>query len=451
MTTAHCATETLRVGFVACARPTFDVAWADEVTRAARAALEGAGFALIGDARLAADLDALDAALQALSNEPLDALIAFQATFTDSSFAARLAERCAAPLLLWAAPEARTGGRLRLNSLCGINLAAHALRLRGVNYHWLYASPDDAQAIAQITAVAKAGRARRRLRATRLGVVGEHPPGFESCRLDTERLRRRLGVEVARFELAEVFARARAVNGQVGALREQLGAHIAGLDALLREPVDGTLAVYVALRQLAEEASCDALAVRCWPEFFTELGCAACGALALLNTDCLPCGCEADANGALTQLILQWIGGAPAFGADLVECNIQENSAVVWHCGQAPLTMADPRGGIRGGLHSNRRLPLVMEFALKPGRVTIARLSQSGGDLRLVVGGGEMLAAPPSFSGTSGVLRFDRPAGDVLATIMAEGLEHHIALAYGDHTAALHALARMLDMPTLSL
>lgn len=451
MTTAHCATETLRVGFIALARTTFDVAWANEVTRAGRAALEHAGFALIGDARLATDLDELDAMARALADEPLDALIAFQATFTDSSFAVRLAERCKAPLLMWAAPEARTGGRLRLNSLCGINLAAHALRLRGVNYHWLYASPDDAQAIAQITAVARAGRVRHRLRTARLGVIGQHPDGFDSCHLDAERLHQQLGVDVVHFDLSAVFERARAVNGQVGALREQLGARIAGLDALPREPVDGTLAVYAALKQLAEESRCDALAVRCWPEFFTELGCAACGAMALLNTDCLPCGCEADANGALTQLILQWISNEPAFGTDLVECNTQENSAVVWHCGQAPLTMADPRGGIRGGLHSNRRLPLVMEFALKPGRVTIARLSQSGGDLRLVVGGGEMLAAPPSFSGTSGVLRFDRPAGDVLSTIMAEGLEHHIALTYGDHTAALRALAKMLNMPALSL
>ncbi|WP_169238635.1 L-fucose/L-arabinose isomerase family protein [Candidatus Roseilinea sp. NK_OTU-006] len=451
MIAAHCATDKLRAGFVAYARTTFDLARAEEVMRAARTALERAGFELIGNAHLATDLDTLDAMTRALADNPLDVLIGFQATFTDSTFAVRLTERCDAPLLMWAMPEARTGGRLRLNSLCGINLAAHALRLRGVNYHWVYAPPDDAQAIAQITAVAKAGRARRLLHATRLGVVGEHPPGFESCRLDVERLRRRLGVEVAHFELTEVFARARAVNGQVGALREQLGARIAGLDALPREPVDGTLAVYVALRQLAEAAGCDALAVRCWPEFFTELGCAACGAMALLNTDCLPCGCEADANGALTQLILQWISGEPAFGTDLVECHTQENSAVVWHCGQAPLTMADPSGAVRGGLHANRRLPLVMEFALKPGRVTIARLSQSGGDLRLVIGGGEMLAAPPSFSGTSGVLRFDRPVGDVLATIMAEGLEHHIALAYGDHTAALRALARMLDMPTLSL
>lgn len=441
----------LRAGFVAFARTTFDVALADEVMRAARAALERAGFTLIGDACLATDPDELNAIARAFAHEPLDVLVALQATFTDSSFAVRLAERCDAPLLMWAVPEARTGGRLRLNSLCGINLAGHALKRRGVNYHWLYAPPDDPQTIAQVRAVAQAGRARRLLRSARLGVIGQHPAGFDSCQLDAARLRQRLGVDVTHFALSDVFERARAVNGHIGALREQLGARIANLDALAPEPVNGTLAVYVALKQLAEALRCDALAVRCWPEFFTELGCAACGAMALLNTDGLPCGCEADANGALSQLILQWISGEPAFGTDLVECNPQENSAVVWHCGQAPLTMADPREGIRGGLHSNRRLPLVMEFALKPGRVTIARLSQSRDDLRLVIGSGEMLDAPPSFSGTSGVLRFDRPVGDVLATIMEEGLEHHVALAYGDHTAALHALARMLGMPTLRL
>jgi len=62
-----------------------------------------------------------------------------------------------------------------------------------------------------------------------------------------------------------------------------------------------------------------------------------------------------------------------------------------------------------------------------------------------------MLRAPMSFSGTSGVLRFDRPAAEVLDTIMAEGLDHHISLTYGDHLQALLALARMLDMPVLRL
>jgi L-fucose isomerase-like protein len=92
-----------------------------------------------------------------------------------------------------------------------------------------------------------------------------------------------------------------------------------------------------------------------------------------------------------------------------------------------------------------------MEFPLKPGRVTVARLSEATGSFRLVVGAGEMVPAPPSFSGTSGVLQFDRPAADVLDTILGEGLEHHLSITYGDYGPALLALAEMLEIPVLRL
>jgi hypothetical protein len=62
-----------------------------------------------------------------------------------------------------------------------------------------------------------------------------------------------------------------------------------------------------------------------------------------------------------------------------------------------------------------------------------------------------MLEAPLSFSGTSGVVRFDRPAGLVMETILAEGLDHNVALTYGDHQTALEILAEMLDIPVLRL
>ena len=40
-----------------------------------------------------------------------------------------------------------------------------------------------------------------------------------------------------------------------------------------------------------------------------------------------PSSCEADVNGAITQLILQWISGEPAFGSDLVAFDIEANEA----------------------------------------------------------------------------------------------------------------------------
>jgi L-fucose isomerase-like protein len=443
--------DALRLGFVALARPTFDVPLATATMKMARAALTEAGLTLVGPEALISDLPAAEAAARELAEEPLDLLVIFQATFADSTPALALAEASRAPVLLWAVPEARTGGRLRLNSLCGINLAGHALTLRGLRYDHLYAAPDSPEAIARVSVLARAGRVQRLLRGARVGVVGEHPPGFDSCHLDAPLLRARFGLAAVPVDLHGVFVRARSAATQTATVRARLDARLSNLAELEQKPLNGTLGVYTALRSLSDEQNLSGLAVRCWPEFFTELGCAACGAMSMLSDEQLPCSCEADVNGTVTQMILQGLSDQPAFGADLVEVSEATNSAVVWHCGLAPASMADPAVALRGGLHSNRKLPLVMEFPLKPGAVTLARLSRATGELRLVVGRGEMLAAPPSFSGTSGVLRFERPARATLDTILGEGLEHHLSLTYGDFVAELLAFARFTGLPVLRL
>lgn len=165
----------------------------------------------------------------------------------------------------------------------------------------------------------------------------------------------------------------------------------------------------------------------------------------------IPCSCEADINGTITQLILQWLVDAPAFGTDIVAMDFEKDQIALWHCGLAPLSMADPAVQPHGGIHSNRRVPLVMDFPMKPGHVTIARLSQATGELRLVLGQGEMLSAPAPFSGTSGLLRLEKPARQFFDALLQQGLEHHISLAYGDSLASLQAFAELVDLPVYRL
>jgi L-fucose isomerase-like protein len=446
-----------RIAFAPLIRTTFDVELANESIRQARQHLLAGGLELIEPEQPISDLDQAEDFARALQGQDVDLLLVYQATFADSTMVMALTENTDAPVFLWAIPEAWSGGRLRLNSLCGINLAGHALTLASRNYEYAYAAPKDRETIRQVQALAAAGALRRRLRSARLGVVGEHPVGMDSCHLDEATLKDIFAVQVRKIPLEELFARARAVpQTDLDATRAALDTRLDNLASLEQVPLRGTLSVYRALREIALEEKLDGLAVRCWPEFFTQMGCAACGAMSMLSDGFgmdspLPCSCEADINGTVTQLILQWLSNAPAFGTDMVGVDVAKDRVALWHCGLAPLTMADPACQPQGGIHSNRKVPLVMDFPLKAGEVTLARISQATGQLRLVYGHGEMLAEPKPFSGTAGVLKLDVHARTFLDLLMREGLEHHVSLTYGDYVRELQAFADLINLPTLKM
>jgi L-fucose isomerase-like protein len=443
----------LRIGFAPLARTTFDIPLAGEVTQIARKTLLDAGFVLIEPENLITGISAAQEFGTILAEDPPDLLLVLQATFADSTMAMALVEAVDAPVFLWAVPEDHTGGRLRLNSFCGINLAGHALTRANFRYEHIFIAPDDPEAVKEITILAKASRARYILGKSRLGRVGENPDGFETCLLDVNKIEKIFGLEVVQYKLEnDIFPYTKKIKPDVvDHIYNQLDQRVEGLGDLEPAATRVTLQVYEALRQISKRDNLGGYAVRCWPEFFTELGCAACGAMSMLSDELTPCSCEADVNGTITQMILGSISGTPAFGTDIVSLDEDRDAVVIWHCGLAPLSMADPEARKGVTIHSNRKLPLLFEYPLKPGKVTVARLTESSGGYRLVVGSGEMVRGPLSFSGTSGLLRFDVPARDILNLILSEGLEHHISLTYGEHVAELLMLADLLNLPVLNL
>ena len=226
---------------------------------------------------------------------------------------------------------------------------------------------------------------------------------------------------------------------------------ICGLDGVDRKALDRSLRLKLALEEFKSDGKIDAFAVRCWPEAFTEYGGAFCGPVAMMGEQYTPCACEADVNGAISSLILQRTAKRPAFLVDIVDMDAEDDTGVVWHCGQAPISMRDPEYFARAAIHSNRRLPLLFEFPLKPGRVTMLRLSRARGQLKFVLAGGEMLKRDLAFSGTAGVVRFDRPVNEMLDRILASGLEHHVSIAYGECRPLLRGVAAELNLPVLEL
>jgi L-fucose isomerase-like protein len=463
----------MRIGILPLGRPTFDVPFAQEMLADAMKLLASTGHDLIGGNELLFDAPAAEVALKALSSQKLDLMILMQVTFTDASMTVKIAKSTNVPIGLWAFPELRSGGRLRLNSYCGLNLAAHALHRVAKPFRWVYATPTP-DALPQVLDALMAGDARdvayplgpkptisdqflaktaiEKLKGRKIGLIGEHPVGFDTCNYDTALLDKLLHVSVDKIALPALFDRARAVPAAtIAATNATMQIATSGLNEVNQAELAKSFSVYHALSGLAEEGGYGALAVRCWPEMFTEYGCAACGPMGMLNEKLIPCACEADVYGALTNLILQGLAEQPSFLVDIVDMDSASNTGVVWHCGLAPVSMHDPETPPMAQIHSNRKMPLLQEFALKPGRVTVARLSQAQNKPVMVIAGAEMLRAPKSFTGTSGVIRFDRPIDDVTDTMLEMGLEHHVSIVYGDVRGALRALAANLSLPVVEL
>ncbi|MBO6894715.1 MAG: hypothetical protein JJ866_22430 [Roseibium sp.] len=460
----------MKLGLLPLGRPTFDVPFAESKLDAMLSALEATGHELVGSRTLLFDEETTRAAIDALVEASVDQVLILQVTFTDASMAVAAASAFTQQLAIWAVPEPRLGGRLRLNAFCGLNLAAHALGLNGRAFSWLYAEPDE-NVHSQLEDLLAGKRSAGRLdagsvpatddegratadaiRGRRIARIGAHPAGFDTCAYDADKLNQLAGVEVSAMELETLFDTAgKADAGEVAKLRTALDAQVPNADEVDADQLDRSLRLKLGLEDIRNSGQFDAFAIRCWPETFTEYGGAVCGPVSMMGEAKVPCACEADVYGALTQLLLQQVSQAPVFLTDLVDVDEADGTAVVWHCGQAPLSMCASNDQPTATIHTNRKQPLLYQFPLKPGPVTLVRVSQSFNEPKLVLSFGEMQARPAAFTGTSGVLRFERPAGDVLQDLVASGLEHHMALAYGDHRAALRSAAGALDLPLLEI
>lgn len=465
---------TKTIGVLPLARPTFDVPFAEEMTLKAFAKLDATGHNITGPRHLLFDAGATEDAIKALKLENIDIILLLQVTFTDATMSVATANAFDVPLAIWAIPEPRLGGRLRLNAFCGLNLAAHALGLNNHPFSYLYADPEkegtdsalaelfngkrkaqDVKAVSftpQTQSTTKAQAVVDSLNGSRIARLGNSPDGFDSCAYDEDKLRALAGVEVDAMELQTLFDEATNIpTAEVAETRALAERDLGNLDDVNQQQLERSLRLKNALDKIRADGKYAAFAIRCWPETFTEYGGAVCGPVSMMGENRVPCACEADIYGALTSMILQEVADAPAFQVDLVDIDLDDGTGVVWHCGQAPISMADQSNQATATIHTNRKMPLLYEFALKPGRVTFARVSQARGETKLMIAGGEILERPMSFTGTSGVVAYDAAPEAVLETVIGAALEHHSGLVYGDYREELRAIAAALDIPVLEI
>ena len=457
------------IGYLALARETFDVEFALSKFTEAKNVLKSISPDISGFNQLVTNDDIADEALDFFDNSGYEKIFLFQTTFTDAKFILNFAKKINRPICIVSFPEPRTGGRLRLNSICGLNLGMHSLIKNDISPDFIIMEKDsktnqrsfsqfiESSSGNEIVSWKKAaitsnqGDFSYTIDKQTIGIIGTRPEGFDTCDYDSAEVTDKLNVSLIDLELEDLFDEAKNVEkGTIASTKNTISGYLQGTEELVQDELEKSISIYHGLDSLKEKHSLDAFAIRCWPETFTEYGCASCGPMAMMNEKKVSCACEADVLGGISCNILNQINGNPSLLVDIVDVDKTDNSIVFWHCGLAPISMAK-EGTAKSGIHSNRKKPLLHDFSLKSGEITIFRVSKARNKLQFFILKGTVIDRPNSFSGTSGVISLGQDSAHKAEQMFRGGLEHHVAFTYGDVSDQLIHLGNQMDIPAYTL
>ncbi|QLL24561.1 hypothetical protein DLE04_02360 [Actinobacteria bacterium IMCC26103] len=459
------------VALVALARPTFDLTCAQANFDSARALLIELGATVVGPDQLVMTVD--DVAAVKLPSADLHIL--FMASFSDASPAVELFGKVKGPVLGWSMREpGEVGERLKLNSMCGVNLAAHALMDAGQSIRHIHGNADEAKVRSAIkdalngklpeanTPKSKVGelgsesevtKSLAWLKGKKIGAVGEAPVGFTPCVFDGEELRKYFGLDVRAITIDSAFGRIAEVKEEQRELA-YAGA-LAAQPSLASVNVDEAKKVYgveVALDEWRAEESLDAIAIRCWPEFPTDLGACICSSLGRLSDRGTVTTCERDVLGAVTMLVCESLGSDLNYLVDIVDLDAEKGLVRLWHCGSAATKLAADPENASQSTHCNRKLGVAGNFPLKTGPVTLFRIDRdvdpsNRTGLRMVVSRGESIPAPNHFQGNTATVITEPDAAALVNGIVTGGYPHHLVISWIDVRPGIRQMAKMLGIP----
>jgi L-fucose isomerase-like protein len=467
----------VRCAVVPVARPTFDTQKAAQLTDQAFALLAEIGFELHGAKTLVMTPDDLAKAKTELIDDA-DLYILMQSSFSDASPAVSLLSEKSAPVLLWSFREpGEIGERLLLNSMCGSNLAAHALVHAGKDIYHLHGNPAEARTKSVLTAVLNGQMPNAEepelkvdqsladlemikkildaIRGTKIGAIGDAPPGFTPCVYDANQLIELFGIEVEPLTVDEIFERI--ASADAGAVAVEYAAAVAAqpsLGSVNQDEATKVSATTVVLDDWKTKSDLAAIAVRCWPEFPTQLGACPCGALSRMADRGTATACERDVLGAVTMLLMEELGAGTTYLVDVVDQDPSQNLIRLWHCGAAATSLAANPADATQFTHCNRKLGVAGNFPLKTGPVVVARLDQdvdpsNPTGLRLIISNGESISAENQFQGNTATVKMEIAADAFVNGLITRGFPHHLVLAWTDIRPQLRQMAKLLSIPLI--
>lgn len=404
-----------------------------------------------------------ESAAQLFNAAGVDLIIAVEIAYTKGAVPARCFLSTTAPVLVWNTqqieylPENADFDLIMLNSgMAGVPEMTSGLLRLGRPFWMVTSLMDDPAGHKRISEFVAAAGVMRRLKSSRIAIVGHAFEGMTDLMIDQLSLRQFVGPICWPVEPEKVsVAMAELSDEQVMALvKSESSRYNVDMDAAQFER---SCRLALALEKVTRDGKFDAMASfdQVWltdsrvgiiPSYGT-------GRLCEIG---LPCSTEADVTTLAAMLIMQELTGQATFLENYV-IDFKQNAMILSHDGHGnPAMAAKPSDvSIKHSIYYQgvNGFGAGLEFAYAPGPVTNLALVQVNGKWRLNIAEGESIAIKPRPVAAPQMLFKPKHLNisDWCDAWCKAGSPHHMALAYGHLAKQIRIYAEMQGLDVVEI
>ncbi len=324
------------------------------------------------------------------------------------------------------------------------------LREMGVRYKAIAETPGQPHRFDEALGFARAAATARRLRRSRIGLVGYADMGLYTCAYDRTALAARIGIDVEdhfSYEIGQRMEQAESerVEEAVRSIRERIDFE----NDVPAEVLDRVARLYLVLADKSSERRLDGISIKCVQGVTRYMGVNPCVAQSLLAGPDLSVICECDAHGLVTNVMMSLLTGQTTTFMEHYE--FFDREVLVGTCGFLPIGLSEGRPTARATNLGDFFKGMGMTSRLKEGPVTVARLFRNGEGYGMFLGRAqarrpgkwiELGWEEPTPDFPSLTLDVGSPVQDYLERVPGQ----HVILAHGDHVGSMRDLCGLLGL-----
>ncbi len=370
--------------------------------------------------------------------------------FGSENRVAQVAKALNVPVLIWGPRDDfpdENGLRSR-DSQCGMFATGKVLRRYNVPFTYLINSwvngDEFKKGIEKFISVVRVVKAMRNINILQ---ISTRPEPFCSVICNENELIEKFNIHIYPVTLNDLVLQMKAVEDEKPAELNDTINFIKSIDRIGKEDDIKKLAsLKVAMKRLAYKYNCNAIAIQCWSSLQDIAKIMPCHANALLTDEGLPTVCETDIHGAITSIMAQAISpDTVPFFADLTIRNPEnDNSELLWHCGNFPFSLAkDKEKATVGENKYNDDNYGICEWELQDGDITVIRFDGDHGEYKLFIGEGKTTTGPKN---VGSYVWIEVENWNLWERKLVEGpYIHHVSGIYGKYAEILVETCKYID------